>query len=153
MNNYHSALVVLGCPQVPIQTSAALYLLHGLNAQKITTVAAGTKSALALLEVGDPERHYLGESMDLDHCIGLVADHAIAFDLCFVFVHNDAGISYTATLAALLDAEVYAIFFGEKAQSLAEQAEGIGCRSIVAPGSHNPLIAKRKIDEVLRWDA
>jgi hypothetical protein len=153
MKKYRSALVVLGCPQVPIQTSAALYLLHGLNAQEITTLVAGTKSALALLEVGDPERHYLAESMDLDHCIGLVADHALGFDLCFVFVHNDAGVSYTATLAALLDAEVYAIFFGEKAQSLADQAAGIRCRSVIAPGSHNPLIAKRKLDGVLQWDA
>jgi hypothetical protein len=147
-----TALVMLGCPQVPIQTSAAVYLVNELNKKGIATAVAGTKAALALLNVADPDRHYLGEEIDLDRCIEVIAENERDFDLCFVFVHNDSGIAYTATMAAISRAKVFAILFGSDAEVLGEEMETT-CEKVVAKGSHNPLPLKRKLDGVLKWVA
>ena len=147
-----SALVMLGCPEVPIQTSAALYLVNALGNNDIATAVAGTKAARALLEVADPQRVYLTEVLDLDHCIAAIAEGERTFDLCFVFVHNDAGVAYSATMAALLHGKVYAIIFGDEPEELGEEL-GDSCEKIIAPGRHNPLPLKRKIDKVMEWAA
>ncbi|MFY9982986.1 MAG: DUF1890 family protein, partial [Methanoregula sp.] len=60
-----TALLVLGCPQVPVQTSIALYLISRLKSSGITPIIAGNKAANTLLFVADPDRHYLGEVTDL----------------------------------------------------------------------------------------
>jgi hypothetical protein len=148
-----NALIMLGCPQVPIQTSAALYLARGLKKKGVAATVAGTQAARALLEVADPDRHYLGEMIDLDRCIEVVAGKERDFDLCFVFVHNDAGIAYTATMAAISRARLFAVLFGGETGALAGEMAEVECRTIVAKGSHNPLPLKRKLDEVLAWVA
>jgi len=55
-NDEKTALILLGCPQVPVQTSMALYLVHGLKQQGIRPVIAGTTAARKLMEVADPGR-------------------------------------------------------------------------------------------------
>ncbi|PHP45188.1 hypothetical protein B6V01_005170 [Methanosarcinales archaeon ex4572_44] len=61
------ALVMLGCPKFPVQTSLALYMGHKLVGEDILPVFAGNKSAIALLEIADPEGRYRGGGfMDLD---------------------------------------------------------------------------------------
>ena len=101
-----TALLVLGCPQVPVQTSIALYLAHRLRQAGITPVVAGNRSALTLLVVADPDRKYLGEAIDLDRAIDQITDKKRDFSLCFVFIHNDAGISYAATMGSISKAKL-----------------------------------------------
>lgn len=144
-----TALIMLGCPQIPIQTSAAVYLSYALRKEGYEPAIAGTRAARALLEVADPEGAYLGELIDLDRCIEALAEGRRAFDLAFVFVHNDAGVAYSATLAALPAGRVFSILFGESTGELAVSMEELSCELIIAPGSHNPLPLKRKLNEVL----
>ena len=65
---------MLGCPQVPVQTSIALYLINRLKKAGITPVVAGNKAANTLLVVADTDRHYLGEGMDLDRAVAMISD-------------------------------------------------------------------------------
>jgi hypothetical protein len=145
------ALIMLGCPQIPIQTSAALYLAARLKEKAIVTTIAGTKAARALLEVADPDRCYLTELIDLDACIELLAEAKADYDICFVFVHNDAGITYTATVAALTQGSVFSVLFGDDTDTLAAGMTEISSETVIAPGSHNPLNMKRKLDRVMEW--
>ena len=70
--NAPTALILLGCPQVPVQTSLAIYLCHALKAHGILPTIAGTTSARKLVDVADPEGHYIGPFIDLDACIAHV---------------------------------------------------------------------------------
>ena len=63
---------MLGCPQVPVQTSIALYLINKLKKAAMVPVVAGNKAANTLLVVADPDRHYLGEVMDLDRAVAMI---------------------------------------------------------------------------------
>jgi hypothetical protein len=139
------ALLVLGCPEVPVQTSIALYLMRILRGQGIHPVVAGTKAARALLDVADVDRYYLGDLIDLDQCIGEIAEKRRNADLCFVFIHKDAGISYAATMASLLQGEIYALVFGDHAQELADQIT-FPVHLITARATHNPAPLKYRID-------
>ncbi len=147
-----TALIVLGCPQVPVQTSIALYLINRLKKAGIAPVVAGNKAANTLLVVADMDRHYLGEVMDLDRAVALVSDRKRDFDLCFVFIHNDAGVSYTATMGAISKAKLYALVYGEHYEEQAKKID-FPCVTIAAKAVHNPLPLKKAIDEVKPWDA
>jgi hypothetical protein len=65
-NNGKTALILLGCPQVPVQTSMALYLVHGLKQQGIRPVVAGTRRRKTD-EVDDPGGTTLRRMADLRH--------------------------------------------------------------------------------------
>ena len=65
-NEGKTAVLVLGCPQVPVQTGLALYLMSSLRKKGVKAVLAGNRAARFLVEVSDPERHYVGEVMDID---------------------------------------------------------------------------------------
>ena len=147
-----TALLVLGCPQVPVQTSIALYLINRLKKAGITPVVAGNKAANTLLVVADMDRHYLGEVMDLDRTVALIADKKRDFDLCFVFIHNDAGVSYAATMGAISKAKLYVLIYGEHFEDQVKKID-FPCTTIAAKAVHNPLPLKKAIDEVKPWDA
>jgi hypothetical protein len=147
-----TALLVLGCPQVPVQTSIALYLLNRLKKAGIVPVIAGNKAANTLLVVADPDRYYLGEVMDLDHAIALISEKKRDFDLCFVFIHNDAGVTYAATMNAISHAKLYTIVYGEHYDDFARQTE-FASTTIAVKAVHNPLPLKKAIDEVAPWAA
>jgi len=147
-----TALLVLGCPQVPVQTSIALYLINRLKKAGITPVVAGNKAANTLLVVADQDRHYLGEVIDLDRAIGLITDGKRTFDLCFVFIHNDAGISYAATMGAISHGKLFTLVYGEHFEELVSQIE-FPCTTIAAKAMHNPLPLKKALDEVAPWAA
>ncbi len=150
--NEKTALILLGCPQVPVQTSVALYLVHGLSRQGIRPVIAGTMAARRLMEVADPDRHYLGEMTDLDAAIDEITGKVRDFDLCFVFIHNDSGIAYAGTMAYISGARLYALIFGEHAEDLAGEIE-FPCEVIKAKATHNPMPLLRRLDEVMQWAA
>jgi hypothetical protein len=147
-----TAVLVLGCPQVPVQTSIALYLINRLKKSGITPVVAGNKAANTLLLVADTDRHYLGEVMDLDRAVALISDKKRDFDLCFVFIHNDAGVSYAATLGAISKAKLYALVYGEHYEDQVKKID-FPCITIAAKAVHNPLPLKKALDEVKPWDA
>ena len=147
-----TALLVLGCPQVPVQTSIALYLINRLKKAGITPVVAGNKAANTLLVVADMDRHYLGEVMDLDRTVALIADKKRDFDLCFVFIHNDAGVSYAATMGSISKAKLYVLVYGEHFEDQVKKID-FPCTTIAAKAVHNPLPLKKALDEVKPWDA
>lgn len=148
--NEQTALLLLGCPQVPVQTSMVLYLAHGLSERGIRPVIAGTTAARKLMEVADPGRHYLDEMNDLDATIDEITEKKRDFDLCFVFIHNDSGIAYAGTMAYISKARIYALIFGEHAEELAEEIE-FPCEIVAAKATHNPMPLKRRLDEVMQW--
>ena len=145
-----TAILVLGCPQVPVQTSIALYLVHRLREAGITPVVAGNRSAITLLVVADPDRRYLGEAMDLDRAIDQITEKKRDFDLCFVFIHNDAGVSYAATMGAISGARLYGIIYGEHYDSIVASID-FPCTTIAAKAVHNPMPLKKMLDEVAPW--
>ncbi len=147
-----TALLVLGCPQVPVQTSIAIYLINRLKKAGITPVVAGNKAANTLLVVSDPDRHYLGEVMDLDRAVALISDKKRDFDLCFVFIHNDAGVTYAATMGAISKARLYGLVYGEHYDEQTKKID-FPCTVIAAKAVHNPLPLKKAIDEVAPWAA
>ena len=147
-----TALLVLGCPQVPVQTSIALYLINRLKKSGFVPVVAGNKAANTLLVIADPDRHYLGEVMDLDRAVAMISDKKRDFDRCFVFIHNDAGISYAATMGAISRAKVFTLVYGEHYDDLVTQID-FPCTIIAAKAVHNPLPLKKALDEVTPWAA
>jgi len=147
-----TALLVLGCPQVPVQTSIALYLINRLKKAGVVPVVAGNKAAISLLLVADPDRHYLGEVMDLDRAVAMISEKKRDFDRCFVFIHNDAGVSYAATMGAISKAKLYVLVYGEHHEEQVKKIE-FPCTTIAAKAVHNPLPLKKAIDEVAPWAA
>jgi len=144
------ALLLLGCPEVPIQTSLALYLVNRLKRAGAKVTVAGTPAALKLMTFADPEGHYLGETVNLDRCIADLAEGRRDFDLCFVFAHNDAGIAYAGTMSHISKAKLFVLIFGRSAE---EQAQKVSfeCETLVAKAVHNPTPLKKNIDEVVDW--
>ena len=150
MSEQKDAVLLLGCPQVPVQTGIALYLLYALKKAGINPVIAGNRAARLLVEVSDPARHYVGEVIDLDRCIADLAEKKRDFSYFFVFIHNDAGISYAATVQALSSSPVIALIYGEHYDEIAAQID-FPCEKIAAKAVHNPMPLKKKIEEVLPW--
>jgi len=147
-----TALLVLGCPQVPVQTSIALYLMYRLKKAGVTPVVAGNKAANTLLVVADTERHYLGEVMDLDRAVALISEKKRDFDLCFVFIHNDAGVSYAATMGSISKAKLFTLVYGEHFDEQVRKID-FPCTTLAAKAVHNPLPLKKALDEAKPWDA
>ncbi|MBT8507530.1 hypothetical protein AZH53_03720 [Methanomicrobiaceae archaeon CYW5] len=154
LNKPRNALILLGCPQVPVQTSIALWLCAALNRRNIPCLVGGTPAARSLLEVADPDHHYLTEVADLDTVIEELAGGTRTVDAAFVLVHNTAAVAYAATMQEIAGGTTYALLFGEETETRMADLEGVGCRVIAAKGSHNPLPLKRRVQEVLdTWDA
>lgn len=145
------ALLMMGCPELPVQTAAALYIANKLNTEGFDVISAGNKAAIGLLLNSDPERHYVRKVMDLDRCIGALAEKKIDFDLCFVFIHSDSGISYLMTVRSLSKAKTIAVIFGKDIEPLIQSSSD--SIIIAAKAVHNPAPLKSRIDEVKSWAA
>jgi hypothetical protein len=145
------ALLLLGCPELPVQTGTALYLANRLKEAGMEVFVAGTDAALHLLKASDPQGHYVDvkRMINLDKCIAALAEKRLDFDLCSVFVHNDSGISYLATVRSISNAKLFALIFGKDAESLAEQIE-FECEKLVAKAVHNPIPLTKKIDATIK---
>jgi hypothetical protein len=151
-----TALILLGCPELPVQTSLTLYLLNGLRDAGVEVTVSGTDAALSLLEVADPKGLYVdqAELHNLDTCIESLAEQRRDFDFCVVFVHSDSGLSYLGTVQSISKARLVAIIFGREADALAKQIT-FKCKTLVAKAVHNPSPFKKQIDrlveEVKQW--
>ncbi|NYT02211.1 MAG: DUF1890 domain-containing protein [Methanosarcinales archaeon] len=142
----------MGCPEVPVQMSLVIYLANRLGKMGMDVVLAGTSSALNLARVSDPERHYLKKMVEIDRMIGDLVEGRREFDMCFAFAHNDAGVTYAATMNSISKARLYLVIFGKNAEALAQTAE-FDCHRIVAKAVHNPMPLKKMLDEATVWDA
>lgn len=141
-------LLAMGCPEVPVQTGIVLYLAHRLGRAGCDVTVAGTDAALKLLRISDPEGYYIKKVCALDQCIADLVEMRTDFDAIFVFMHNDAGMTYGATFSAISKAKLYAVIFGKNAEALAETVE-YPAEMIVAKAVHNPMPLKSKLDRVM----
>jgi len=141
-------LLMMGCPEIPIQTSIALYLSHKLTNLGFDVTVAGTEAATRLLKVSDSEGYYAKKLVNLDKTMEDIIEKRTDFDICFAFMHNDAGMTYAATMSALSQARLYSIVFGRHADELAETIE-FDTEKIVSKDVHNPLRLKNRLDKVV----
>ena len=148
------ALLLLGCPEVPVQTSLAIYISDLLEKSGVRVTIAGNNAALGLVLTADPAGYYINDTADLDATIGGLSEKRVDADICYVLIHNDAGVSYLATAAALISGEAVGIIFGNDAQTLAQQCDDAGLENIWARAVHNPKPIISKVNmEVERWAA
>lgn len=147
------ALLLMGCPEVPVQMSIVLYIASRLKSGGSQVVVGGTDAALNLAKISDPERHYLGRMINIDRIIADLVEGKRRFEVICCFAHSDAGITYAATVASLISessTKLYVIVFGRNAEDVADEIE-FKCIPIVEKAVHNPLGLKNKIDKVFGW--
>ncbi len=147
------ALLLLGCPEVPVQTGIALYLASTLKDQGFTVIAAGTPSAVSLMRTADPKKAYIDTYVDIDKCVDQIAEGTFDVELAFGFIHKDSGLQYLGTVAALSHSTPIALVFGREAEALGvEVSESIEDVHVVwAKAVHNPLPLKKKVDKIGQW--
>jgi hypothetical protein len=109
---------------------------------------AGTDSVIKLLKVSDFDGYYIKKMVDLDKTLEDIIEKRTDFDICFAFMHNDAGMTYAATMSAISQAKLYSVIFGRNAEPLAEAIE-FDTEKIVAKDVHNPIRLKSKLDKVV----
>jgi threonyl-tRNA synthetase len=147
-----TALLLLGCPEVPVQMGIALYIAGRLEKSGISVTVAGNPSVIQLIRVSDPDQHYIRKVMNLDRAMADLIEKRTHPEVIVSFAHNDAGISYAATVRHVSSSRLYLIIFGREAEALAELAE-FECEKIVEKAVHNPLQLKKKIDGAFGWAA
>ena len=157
MRDGKKALLLLGCPELPVQNSIAAYLTSLLKDAGLSVFVAGTDAALRLLEVSDTKGYYIGtESMiELDKCIEYLAEKRVDYDFCFVFVYNKQGLSYLTTIRSISNAKLFAIIFGTDSESLAGEID-FECEKLISRAVHNPMPLVEMIEDtvikgVKRW--
>ena len=147
------AIIVLGCPEVPVQQALALYVASGLRDRGSDVLVTGNPSVLGLLKVSDPKGVYITKTLVLETCIGEIVEKKQDYTLCIVFAHNDAAIAYAATLRHLLPGSRFVVVvFGKDPEPLAAEIN-FPCETIVEKAVHNPAQLKAKINKVLGWAA
>ncbi|HWQ67147.1 MAG TPA: DUF1890 domain-containing protein [Methanospirillum sp.] len=147
------ALIVLGCPEVPVQNSLAVYTSYQLKKQGYSVLIAGNPAVMKLLMTSDPEKHYVSTMTTLEKAVDAITEGDGAYDLCIAFAHSDAGISYGATMRYLLpSARFITIVFGREAEEIAKLIEYDG-EQIIEVAVHNPMQIKKRMNEVLGWAA
>jgi hypothetical protein len=149
----NQVLLVMGCPEVPVQGAVATYLGYQFRKQGMRVVVAGNPSVIQLTKVSDPAGHYLNEFVILDKAVEELVEKTRSAATCIVFAHNDAGISYAASMRHLLpDSRLVVIIFGRNAEEL-EGLVTFPCEKVVEKAVHNPGILKKKLNEVFGWAA
>jgi hypothetical protein len=147
------ALLLLGCPEVPVQTGLALYIGNSLKAQEFEVICAGTPSAVNLMKVADPKRAYIDSYINIDKCVDEMAEGTFDVDLAFGFIHKDSGLQYLATVAALSHGIQVAVVFGREAEPLSKEvSESLESVHVIwATAVHNPLPLKKMLDKTGPW--
>ncbi len=114
----NEALLLLGCPEVPVQMGIGIYTAYKLTKEGLNVSVAGNEAVIKLLRVSDPDRVYVKKVLNLDRTIGDLVEKKINPGLCIVFAHNDAGISYAATAAYIISGRLIVIIFGRNAENM-----------------------------------
>ncbi len=148
-----TALLVLGCPEVPIQMALALFAGYHLKAKGYQVISAGNPAVMKLIRTSDPAGHYLDQFTSLERSIEGITGGQTTYDLCLCFAHNDSGIAYAATFRYLLpETRLVTVVFGREAEDLATRIEYEG-EVIIEKAVHNPIPLRRKLQEVMGWAA
>jgi hypothetical protein len=146
------ALILLGCPESPSQTPMAVYVTYKLKQMGYDVTTASTPSAMKLLEVGDPEGHYIENKIDIDSCIDKLDKGA--FDLLIGFIHKDAAVSYFVTFNSILDTTSIAIIFEKDVEQLEDfqnmVSESTDATIVSARAYHNPTPLRVKFDKAIK---
>ncbi len=146
------ALVLLGCPESPSQTPMAVYVTYKLKNMGYEVTTASTPSAMKLLEVGDPEGHYIENKIDIDSCIEKLDEGA--FDLLIGFIHKDAAVSYFVTFYSILNTTSIAIIFEKDPEKLEEfeniVSESTDAKIVSARAYHNPTPLRVRFDKMIK---
>lgn len=146
------ALILLGCPESPSQTPMAVYVTYKLKEIGYDVTTASTPSAMKLLEVGDPEGHYIENKIDIDSCIDKLEKGS--FDLLIGFIHKDAAVSYFVTFNSILDTTSIAIIFEKDVEKLEDfqnmVSESTNATIVSARAFHNPTPLRVRFDKALK---
>lgn len=146
------ALILLGCPESPSQTPMAVYATYKLKSMGYEVTTASTPSAMKLLEVGDPEGHYIEKKIDIDSCMDKLESGT--FDLLVGFIHKDAAVSYFVTFYSILNTESIAIIFEKDPEKLEDfentVSESTDAHIVSARAYHNPTPLRVKFDRMLK---
>ena len=146
------ALLLLGCPESPSQTPMAVYVTYKLKKMGYEVTTASTPSAMKLLEVGDPEGHYIEKKIDIDSCMDKL-DQGI-FDLLVGFIHKDAAVSYFVTFYSILNTTSIAIIFEKDPEKLEEFEETVSestdAKIVSARAYHNPTPLRVRFDKMIK---
>ncbi len=104
-----------------------------------------------LVNDNDSKGHYVSVFRDLDKTIGNMSVGMVSYSLIISLIHNDAGITYTATASAVSSASIMVtLFFGEHAYGLSEEVE-FPTEKITAPLTHNVKGLPPHVEELLEW--
>jgi len=149
-NDTAEAVLILGCPEVPVQQALALYCAHQYKVHGNELRIAGNTAVLQLLRVSDPGKHYITKVMNLDRCIEDLSTKKLKPSLCIMFIHNDGGVAYAATVRFLFQGRLIVVVFGRDAEQLGAEIDS-SCEKIVEVTVHNPEKIRKRLDEVMGW--
>jgi len=146
------ALILLGCPESPAQTPLAIYTTYRLTEIGYLVTVASTPSAKKLLEVADPDEHYVKNKMDIETCLDGLEEGL--YDFLVGFVHKDAAVSYFVTFYHILNSKSLAIVFHREKEKLGffEKTikENTEAETITARAYHNPTPIRVRLDRALK---
>lgn len=145
------ALILVGCPQIPVQSPLVIYIADFLRDAGVEPIVSSNPSAKQLIKTSDPKSHYVSLYRDLDRTVADLTEGTVSYPLIISLIHNDAGITYTATVSALSPSStMVTVFFGEHAYDLADEVE-FATEKITAPLTHNVKGIIPHLEEVLEW--
>ena len=145
------AIILLGCPESPSQTPLAVYATNKLTEMGYKVTVASTPSAKKLLEVSDPEEHYVKDKIDIETCLDGLGEGD--YDLLLGFVHKDAAVSYFVTFYHILNTKSLALVFHRDAEKLENfentVKENTDAEIVSARAYHNPTPLRVRLDRAL----
>jgi hypothetical protein len=145
------AIILLGCPESPSQTPLAVYATNKLTGMGYKVDVASTPSAKKLLEVSDPEEHYIKNKIDIETCLDELEEGD--YDLLLGFVHKDAAVSYFVTFYHILNTKSLALVFHRDSEKLEYYGnsviENTNADIVSARAYHNPTPLRVRLDRAL----
>ncbi|MDI6842137.1 DUF1890 domain-containing protein [Methanothermobacter wolfeii] len=144
-------LILLGCPESPVQIPLALYTSHRLREKGFSVTLTANPAAIRLIQVADPEGIYTGELKDLESCLEGLSEGD--YEFLVGFVPNDAAAAYLITFAGILNTRTLAVVFERDAGVLEELVDeimdGSDAEVIAARAHHNPAPLRVRIDRFM----
>ena len=145
------AIILLGCPESPSQTPLAIYATNKLTGMGYKVTVASTPSAKKLLEVSDPEEHYVKNKTDIETCLDGLKEGD--YDFLLGFVHKDAAVSYFVTFYHILNTKSLALVFHRDPEKLEYfenmVKENTEAEIASARAYHNPTPLRVRLDRAL----
>lgn len=145
------AIILLGCPESPSQTPLTIYAAHKLTGMGYHVTVVSTPSAKKLVEVSDPEEHYIQNKIDIESCLDGLNEGD--YDFLLGFVAKDAAVSYFVTFYHILNTQSLALVFHrdqEKLDSFENTVrENTQADIASARAYHNPTPLRVRLDRAL----